>query len=61
MDIGALRGVFTAVLMVAFVGTWIWAYSARRARGFDVAARIPLEEDTPVEQLPTQRTPKEER
>jgi len=45
MDIGTFRGLMTALLMLAFVGLIIWAYSGRRARDFDAAARLPLEDD----------------
>ncbi len=47
MDTGILRGICTAGLIVAFLGMWIWAYSARRRATFDAAALAPLEEDTP--------------
>ncbi|MEZ5498718.1 MAG: cbb3-type cytochrome c oxidase subunit 3 [Steroidobacteraceae bacterium] len=45
MDIGTVRGLITAALMVLFIAMVIWAYSGRRKRGFDDAARAPLEED----------------
>jgi cytochrome c oxidase cbb3-type subunit 4 len=45
MDIGTFRGMMTALLMLAFIGLVIWAYSGRRARDFDAAARLPLEDD----------------
>lgn len=47
MDTGVLRGICTAVLIVAFVGMWLWAYSAKRRSSFEAAARAPLEEDPP--------------
>lgn len=45
MSIGTLRGIVTALLIVAFIGVCIWAYSKKRKPQFDVAARLPLEED----------------
>ena len=45
MDIGTFRGLMTALLMLAFIGLVIWAYSARRAADFDAAAALPLEDD----------------
>ncbi|HFL2859659.1 TPA: cbb3-type cytochrome oxidase subunit 3, partial [Pseudomonas aeruginosa] len=30
MDIGTLRGLGTVVIMVAFIGLVIWAYSGKR-------------------------------
>ena len=47
MDIGLIRDVITAALLVLFVWLVAWAWSRRRAPVFDVAARAPLEEDTP--------------
>ena len=47
MDIGTLRGLVTALLIVAFLAVWIWAYSSRRRATFDAAALLPLEEDVP--------------
>jgi cytochrome c oxidase cbb3-type subunit 4 len=45
MSSGTLSGVMTAILIVLFVGMWIWAFSSRRRARFDEAARLPLEED----------------
>lgn len=46
MSGGTIRGIVTALLIVAFVGICIWAYSKRRKPQFDAAARLPLEEDS---------------
>jgi cytochrome c oxidase cbb3-type subunit 4 len=45
MDLNDFRGILTAVLLLAFVGLWIWAWSSRRKAEFDAAAELPLEED----------------
>jgi cytochrome c oxidase cbb3-type subunit 4 len=42
---GHLSGVMTAVLMLAFIGIVAWAWSGKRRKSFDAAARLPLEED----------------
>jgi len=42
---GIVRGVVAAVLLVAFMSLWLWAYSHRRRAMFDSAARLPLEDD----------------
>jgi cytochrome c oxidase cbb3-type subunit IV len=42
---GELAGIATAVLLVAFVGVVIWAWSRRRSEDFARAAMLPLEED----------------
>jgi cytochrome c oxidase cbb3-type subunit 4 len=45
MDAGLLRGVFTLLMLVLFVGICFWAWSRRRKATFDEAARRPLESD----------------
>lgn len=47
MDLPTLRGLFTLVLMIAFVGIVIWAWSGKRRKDFDEAARLPLDDDSP--------------
>lgn len=48
MDINDFRGLLTAILLVSFVGLWIWAWSSRRKADFDASAALPLKEDQPV-------------
>jgi cytochrome c oxidase cbb3-type subunit 4 len=38
-------GIVTTLLLLAFVGGWIWAWRPARKDDFDAAARMPLEED----------------
>lgn len=45
MEITVLHGLWTAVLLIIFIGIVIWAWSGKRKRAFDEAARIPLEDD----------------
>jgi cytochrome c oxidase cbb3-type subunit IV len=45
MSSGTLSGIVTAILIVLFLGVWMWAYSSRRKEQFSKAARMPLEED----------------
>jgi cytochrome c oxidase cbb3-type subunit 4 len=45
---GILSGLFTALLILVFIGIGIWAWSARRKESFEQAARLPLEEDSGV-------------
>lgn len=40
-----IAGIVTAVLLVVFIGGWIWAWSPKRKRAFDEAAALPLEDD----------------
>lgn len=37
--------IWTLLLIIAFIGIVVWAYSSRRKSDFDEAARLPLEED----------------
>jgi len=46
MDINTLRGIFTLLALVAFIGVWIWAWSGKRKRAFDEAANLPFADDT---------------
>ena len=45
MDAGFLHGVWTAALLAVFAAIVLWAWSGRRTRDFEEAARLPLEED----------------
>jgi len=45
MDQGTLQGLATLLAMIAFIGVACWAWSGRRKRDFDAAARLPLGED----------------
>jgi len=44
-----MSGIISALLLVLFVGGWIWAWSPKRKSEFDAAAQLPLaeEEDSP--------------
>ena len=45
MDAGLLHGLWTAALLAAFAAIVVWAWSGRRKREFEAAARLPLEDD----------------
>ena len=45
MDINDLRGLSTALLLVAFVGLCFWAYSSKRKKTFDEAANLPFADE----------------
>ena len=45
MDSPILQGTLLVVLMAAFVGLWIWAWSHKRKEVFRDASMLPLEED----------------
>jgi cytochrome c oxidase cbb3-type subunit 4 len=46
MDLPTLRGIVTVVLLVAFVGLVIWAWSSKRTADFEEAAHLPLDDDS---------------
>jgi cytochrome c oxidase cbb3-type subunit 4 len=43
-----ISGIITSLLLVLFVGAWVWAWSPKRKSEFDAAARLPLEESSEV-------------
>ena len=45
MDINTVRGITTALALIAFIGVVIWAYSKRRKKDFDEAANLPFADD----------------
>ena len=45
MNWGVVSGIFTAVLIVAFLGVVGWAYSGRRKRRFEEASQLALDEE----------------
>ncbi len=47
-----LRGLGTALAMLAFISVAVWAWGQRRRDAFDDAARLPLEEDADVNNAP---------
>ena len=51
MDVNDLRSIITVVSFLLFVGIVCWAWSSSRKADFDEAARLPLEDDNPRDQL----------
>ena len=45
MDLSDVRASLTLVMLVVFVGIVVWAYSSKRKKQFDEAARSVLEDD----------------
>ena len=39
-----VSGIITAILLLLFIGGWIWAWSPGRKADFDEASKLPLEE-----------------
>jgi cytochrome c oxidase cbb3-type subunit 4 len=46
MDIGTIRGLLTALLLILFLGIVIWSFSRKRKGEFERAAKLPLEDDS---------------
>jgi cytochrome c oxidase cbb3-type subunit 4 len=45
MDINDFRGIITAVILLAFIALWAFAWSRHRKADYDESAQLPLEED----------------
>ena len=45
MDINLIRGLITAILLVCFIGLWIWAWSSKRRNDFEEAAHLPFRDE----------------
>ena len=45
MDYSFFSSVLTVVMMAVFIGIVVWAWSVERRGSFDVAARVPLDDD----------------
>ena len=45
MDLVTFHSWLTVAMLVAFVALIVWAWSGKRRRAFDEAARLPLEDD----------------
>jgi cytochrome c oxidase cbb3-type subunit 4 len=47
------HSIWTVLLLILFIGIVIWAFSSRRKKRFDAAARMPLEEEDSVPVRPS--------
>ncbi len=45
IDIGTLRGLGTAMVLLAFSGVTLWAYSSKRQAAFSEAAHLPFADE----------------
>ena len=39
-----VSGIITLILLLLFIGGWVWAWSPKRKADFDEASKLPLEE-----------------
>ena len=42
------NGIMTAILLVLFIGIWLWAWSSRNKQAFDELSKLPLEDNASV-------------
>lgn len=49
MTSGVLSGISTAILLLAFIGLCVWAFSPRQKRRWEESAKLPFlgDDDTP--------------
>ena len=52
---GHVIGVFIVVLMLTFIGIWVWAWLPHHRRTFGWMARLPMEDEAagPGKSIPT--------
>jgi len=46
MDMGLIRGLITAAVLILFIGIWVWSWSRKRSVDFGAAAQLPLGDDS---------------
>jgi len=42
---GLMHSIWTVLVFIVFIGIIIWAYSGRRKKDFDAAARLALDDE----------------
>lgn len=55
-----MHSIWTVVVFVVFIGIILWAYSGRRKKDFDEAARLALDDDDLIQNKPVQDKQKTE-
>ena len=55
MDLNLLRIMMTVTTFLTFVGIVAWAYSGRRKKHYEEAARMALDDDKPIRQDGSQK------
>jgi len=45
---GHLAGIVTIVVMLAFIGIWVWAWLPHK-RDFDALAKLPMEDESSID------------
>jgi len=42
---GQIAGIATVIVMVAFIGIWLWAWLPHHKPDFDALAKLPMEDE----------------
>jgi len=42
---GHIVGIATVIVMLAFIGIWVWAWLPQHKPDFDALAKLPMEDD----------------
>jgi cytochrome c oxidase cbb3-type subunit 4 len=50
MDANFLHSISTVVVFIAFILVVLWAYSGNRKKDFEEASKLPLDDDSPINQ-----------
>lgn len=45
MDPNTLRGIYTVIVLIVFIGICLWVYSAHNKKDHDASAQLPFEDD----------------
>lgn len=40
-----ISGILTTLLLLLFIGLWVWAWQPRLRKGFDATARLAVDDD----------------
>ncbi|WP_330946996.1 CcoQ/FixQ family Cbb3-type cytochrome c oxidase assembly chaperone [Thermomonas sp. LB-4] len=43
-----ISGIVTTLLLLLFVGLWVWAWQPRLRSGFEATARLAVDDDVPA-------------
>jgi len=49
MSFTFIQSIWTIVVLITFLGIVFWAYSSKRKKSFDEAARLPFDDEPPTD------------
>jgi len=53
--VALIDSVWTVVVLVLFVGIFLWAWSGHNKSDFEAASRLPLEDDDEINRVPNNK------